>query len=116
VNRRNFLSQCLNGFTGVIGYLVLSGIPPPPPVPLPYIQISVDLIFRGQRIRKNIMIQKGQTVIDAIKKAFSYSHNILTTIHGISGHFKYSVNNQIPQIYAGNFQLNFDSQINITLM
>jgi hypothetical protein len=134
VDRRKFVAQLFFGTLAFVGTIFLNSCsgenslitkaqlvdspPPPPPVPLPQLFIRIVLITPNRRIVKQIYIQKGKSVLSVLKKAFpdakfapTNSPNSETTIAGISGHWRYSLNGREPNYYAGKVLLKSDSVI-----
>jgi len=66
-------------------------------------ETSFQVTVRLQGLTKTISIRHGQTVLDAIKSAFSYRKNAddSTTINGQTGSWCYTVNGAEPKDYAG---------------
>ena len=138
MDRREFVAQLFFGTLAFVGAMFLNScsggnsptteaqqidFPPlPPPVPIPQLLIKIVLITRNSKIIKEVYIQKECSILSAIKKAFPdakfapiTSPNSKTTIAGISGHWRYSLNGREPNYYAGKVLLKSDSIITLKL-
>jgi len=66
---------------------------------------------------KTVSVNAGETVLDAIKKAFPYRKlEEATIIDGTEGNWRYSLNGAEPDIYAGDCVLDCDSTIRLQLI
>jgi hypothetical protein len=73
---------------------------------------------RVNQTERTIRIPRGSTVLAAIKQAFTYRHRAdgTTVISGIRGHWRYTVNNIEPHVYAGSYHLYNNCRIDLSLL
>ncbi len=80
---------------------------------------TARITLNGERA-KEVSVPAGSSVLDAIKTAFSYERqapledtSALTTIEGISGHWRYEANNIEPKVNAQNYLITSDCSVNL---
>lgn len=72
------------------------------------LQVQVDINGKS----KTVTLNSGQTVLDAIKKTFSYKRlSDSTIIDGITANWRYAINGIEPDIYAGDYNLDTNCAI-----
>lgn len=79
---------------------------------------TLRIRVRVNQTERTIRIPRGSTILTAIKQSFSYRRRRdgLTIINGTAGHWRYTVNNIEPHVYAGSYHLYNNCRIDLSLL
>lgn len=77
---------------------------------------KVTLTIQGQN-EKIVTISSGETALDAVKKAYSYSKDPAgTTINGVKNYWTYTVDGVEPTTYIGDYKITKDCAIDLQVL
>lgn len=88
-----------------------------------YKTVKVSVIAPNQQESRTVSVVSGTSALEALKKAFSYERKAQTedmagktTIEGITGYWRYEVNQTEPQMNAKDYQITTDCSVDFFLL